>query len=200
MTEQWKEVPGFPGYDVSDMGRVRSWRRNGPAKTLSVTPRILGEEIDRDGYRRVRLSRGGIACHRLVHRLVLEAFVGPCPPDHEARHMPNNDPADCRLANLSWAPHLTNIRDKYTHGTMPMGERHHSRTKPWCTRRGSACTQSRLTERQAREILRSTETQAALAARMGVSVSTVGKVRTGKNWKHVYDEIHGETNAATETR
>ena len=37
----------------------------------------------------------------LIHRLVLEAFVGPCPHGCEADHI-NCDPHDNRLENLRW--------------------------------------------------------------------------------------------------
>lgn len=105
--ERWLPVRGFPGYTVSDMGRVR-----GPQKMLSCNP------THADGRLRVVLYRRGKKYTRLVYRLVLEAFVGPCPPGHEARHYPDNDRSNNRLSNLSWSTHLVNANDMVRHGTV----------------------------------------------------------------------------------
>ena len=56
--------------------------------------------------------------HRaLVHRLVLEAFVGPCPAEHECAHL-NGARDDNRLLNLSWVTRAENAHHKRVHGTM----------------------------------------------------------------------------------
>jgi hypothetical protein len=71
------------------------------------------------GHLRVRLkpSSSGRSKFPAVHRLVLEAFVGPCPEGKEARHFPDRDPRNNRLDNLSWATRTTNQRDRDFHGT-----------------------------------------------------------------------------------
>ncbi len=46
-------------------------------------------------------SKGPV--HRQVSRLVLEAFVGACPPGHECDHV-NEDFTDNDLSNLRWLP------------------------------------------------------------------------------------------------
>lgn len=53
----------------------------------------------------------------MVHRLMLEAFVGPCPPGMECRHL-NGVADDNRLENLCWGTHLENEMDRRRHGTM----------------------------------------------------------------------------------
>lgn len=57
-------------------------------------------------------------------RLVLEAFVGPCPEGMEACHFPDRDPANNQLENLRWDTHQANMVDKATHGTSLRGEQH----------------------------------------------------------------------------
>jgi len=47
---------------------------------------------------------------QLVHRLVLEAFVGPCPDGMEACHL-DSDKTNNRVSNLRWDTHLENMRD-----------------------------------------------------------------------------------------
>lgn len=191
MSETWKEIAGFPGYEVSDLGGVRSWRRNGAAKTLRTEPVPLAREVDKDGYIKVRLFNCGRGSKFFVHRLVLEAFVGPCPEGHEARHMSDRDPANCMLSNLAWGTKVQNMGDKRRHGTMPQGEKHWTRRNAALANRGEKCPQSRLTESDVMMIHASSESDTAIAKRLGVSVSAVNKVRRGKNWKHLFTMNNG---------
>ena len=57
-----------------------------------------------------------------VHRLILEAFVGPCPDGHQACHV-NGNRFDNRPANLRWGTSRENNLDRLAHGTMPIGSR-----------------------------------------------------------------------------
>lgn len=111
MTEEWRPVVGFEGlYEVSDQGRVRSAPR---PKTRGGLLRPGGH---RSGHLHVVLSRAGRVCTRQVHRLVLEAFTGPCPEGQECRHL-NGDPADNRHVNLCWGTRSENVQDMIRHGT-----------------------------------------------------------------------------------
>ena len=76
------------------------------------------------GQHRVCLRLGG-GRNRIVsvHRIVLAAFVGPCPDGMEGCHNDGN-PANNRIENLRWDTHVSNMADKTTHGTIAVGERH----------------------------------------------------------------------------
>lgn len=115
----WKIIPEFPNYEVSSSGKVRSRRRRGAAGIL-LRPR----EGNKHGHKTVVLYAGGRRTRRdlWIHRLVLEAFVGPCPDGMECRHL-NGNPADNRLENLCWGTHAENMRDRVSHGTSNQGER-----------------------------------------------------------------------------
>lgn len=67
-------------------------------------------------YLVVRLSKNGWGENGLVHRLVLEAFVGPCPEGQEGCHN-NGDVLNCRLTNLRWDTKSSNNLDRVKHGT-----------------------------------------------------------------------------------
>lgn len=41
IVEEWREVPDFPGYEVSTFGRVRSWRKPGSRDERASEPTIL---------------------------------------------------------------------------------------------------------------------------------------------------------------
>lgn len=116
--EKWRPVLNWEGeYDVSDQGRVRSVERMVPR---SSTPQLIRERIlkappGNHGYPRVNLARGGKYVQRTVHSLVLETFVGPCPPRMEALHE-NGIRTDCRLTNLRWGTSAENKADIIRHG------------------------------------------------------------------------------------
>jgi hypothetical protein len=121
MREEWRPIRTAPGYEASDMGRVRSVDRDvavtqsrwGRAYTRRVPGKLL-EPMSQGRYLHVSLS----GRTRLVHLLVLETFVGPCPDGLEARHR-SGDATDNRLANLVWGTHSENQLDQVRHGTHP---------------------------------------------------------------------------------
>jgi len=64
-----------------------------------------------------------------VHTLVLEAFVGPCPPGEEALHADDN-PANNRWPeNLSWGTRSKNLADRIANG-----HPHNNGSKTHCKR------------------------------------------------------------------
>lgn len=83
---RYRDIDGFPGYRVGDDGTVWScWKRGGfPAMTGAW--RQLKTKQQKGGYLSVGLKRDGKYHWLLVHRLVLMAFVGPCPEGSECRH------------------------------------------------------------------------------------------------------------------
>ncbi len=64
----------------------------------------------------VCLSREGQNHPRLVHRLILLAFVGECPDGLQACHY-DGDKSNCRLSNLRYDTPKGNAADKVRHGT-----------------------------------------------------------------------------------
>lgn len=108
-------VPDWPDYEVTDTGVVYSL--HGGAR------RALRPRVGHRGHLRVALQRNGIRRDVGVHRLVLLAFVGPCPRGHMCCHFDGN-PANNVLANLRWDTPKGNMRDAERHGTAPRGEHH----------------------------------------------------------------------------
>lgn len=107
--EQWRPVVGFEKlYEVSDRGRVWSHHKH---KLLALSSRN-----PYTGHLSVSLH-GGDGTRKMcrVHRLVLEAFVGPCPPGQQCRHL-NDISDDNRLENLCWGTPTENARDKIHNG------------------------------------------------------------------------------------
>ena len=95
MEEIFKPINGFPGYFVSNMGRVQSRKRYEPI-FLSICRSRLGYPI-------VQLWQGMKLTTIYLGRLVLETFVGfPAEPWLCYAHNKNGDINDCRLENLEW--------------------------------------------------------------------------------------------------
>lgn len=130
-TEQWRAVVGWEGYyEVSDHGRVRSVERTVTLKDGRVR-RFPGREIrlypDTRGHFQARLSRSGRHHPVAVHKMVLEAFVGPAPEGTECCHE-DDDKANNDLSNLRWGTRSSNLYDRIRNG------RHHNSNKTHCPR------------------------------------------------------------------
>lgn len=117
LQETWLPVVGREGlYEVSDHGRVRSVERvvQFGAQTRTVKSTVLKPGKTTKGALFVMLSNGK-AYNRRVHQLVLEAFVGPCPPGMEGCHWDDNKENNT-LTNLRWDTHSANGLDAVRNG------------------------------------------------------------------------------------
>ena len=120
ITETWRTIPRFPGYEISSIGRVRSldhWRSTGGGGTCLAHGRVLRQHphvTTKHHYMKVQLSIcGEVTCH-WVHRLVCEAFHGP-PPDPKSMACHKNDiGTDNRAENLEWGSQSYNEKQKYS--------------------------------------------------------------------------------------
>lgn len=115
----WREVLGHEGlYEVSDQGLVRSVDRivfRSDGMTVRRAGIRLKVSVSMSGYPYVCLSRQGVERRYRVHRLVLEAFIGPRPAGMECCHGDGNQ-GNCRLSNLRWATQQENLEDALRHG------------------------------------------------------------------------------------
>jgi hypothetical protein len=166
----FKDIEGFPGYCVGDDGSVWCCRTKGGR--IGSTWRRRNPVVRGSGHLFVGLFVRGPKRMVGVHTLVLEAFVGPRPPDLQCRHL-NGNPADNRLTNLQWGTCLENTLDQYIHGVRPMGSTHGS---------------SKLDETKVIEILallKQGVPKRKIGRLYGVRDYTIHLISKGETWKHV---------------
>lgn len=163
--EIWKDVAGTTGFQVSSLGRARKTGSHGEVQYLK------GSDLD-GGRRAIRIRRAGQLRRVYIHRLVLEAFVGPCPPGLQCCHA-DDDVTNNRLENLRWDTHKANIHDAIRNGRM---------------RRGSQHAAAKLTEEQVarmRVLMAAGKSVSSVARKFRVSASTASHIRLGLDWRHV---------------
>lgn len=120
--EVWRPIPDYEElYEVSSFGRVRRIRFINHHSNKPIDPRILTLTKCKFGYMRTALCKNSKVKHLFVHRLVLEAFVGPRENDKEVAHL-NGIRTDNRVNNLEWTTRKENHAHKKMHGTFQSGE------------------------------------------------------------------------------
>ena len=175
--ERWRRVPGFSDYEVSDWGRLKSWRAPGNSRRPRAEPMMMHLIKHKCGLFFVTLSPG--RKQKWVAALVLAAFVRPRPtPDHKA-HRLNGIKRDNRLENLEWTLQPKVMHDTARLGLMPTGER----------ARYAKLTSGQVTYIRARAAA-GTATPTELAEQFGVSRGSVIDIVNGRNWRHIpFNEI-----------
>lgn len=127
-SEEWRSVPGFDGrYEVSSTGFVRSLPKtfhDSLGRPRRMPGKVLKATVVPEGYHKVWLFGDGGKSYRYVHRLVLEAFVGPCPEGFFGCHW-DDDQDNNHLANLRWASPTENVHDAIRNGMHGMAQRTH---------------------------------------------------------------------------
>lgn len=131
MTIEYRLIKDFPAYRVGNDGTVWTCSvmfhdkkgRHGPIAVPGNEWRQMKPWANRKGYLYITLPDRK---KHAVHKLVLDAFVGPCPDGMECRHFPDRDKSNNKLENLSWGTPKENNADKKQQGTYRIGENHPS--------------------------------------------------------------------------
>ncbi|MBR0061802.1 MAG: HNH endonuclease [Selenomonadaceae bacterium] len=109
--EQWKPVVGFEGYQISNFGRVKSFKKG---KTNILKPALNGK------YLSVSLSIGGEQKWQRIHLLVARAFI-PNPLNKPEVNHDDGRKFNCHVSNLFWATQSENQRHAVKNGLAKSG-------------------------------------------------------------------------------
>lgn len=171
-TEEWRAIQNYPYYQVSNLGRVRCFKKGGRKRIIVETPKILKPRAHiTNGRLYVQLYNEKGAKTFRIATLVLTAFIGLCPSGMEACHGENGH-TDNRLSNLRWDTHANNMVDAVNRGEMSHGENHLS---------------AKLTDAQVVEIrtrFNNGERGTDLAVAYQVGKSAIQGIVYGKSRKH----------------
>lgn len=168
--EVWRSVVGFEKlYVVSSHGRVAALHGAHGEPAFHI---LKPGTITSRGTLNCVLTKNGARFNRRMHRLVLDAFVGPCPAGFMGLHK-NDIGSDNRCENLYWGTHADNMRDRAVNRR---------------TARGVRTASSKLTDERVRALR---EEHAAgvsagqLAKRVKLSKSAVCRLINRQTWGHV---------------
>lgn len=134
-SEKWLPIEGWPEYEVSNFGQVRSLKKKG-------VPRILRQVKRPNGYPCIMLwdsvSKKGKTLY--VHRLVATAFVSG-DKSLQVGHLDGSRDNNV-FSNLKWQSQRENIQQAINDGKIGQGEHSHL---------SKTCGRCRLAMRQMRE-------------------------------------------------
>lgn len=169
MIEIWKSIINYENlYEISNYGRVKRFYKDKRSKLFKILKPIKdkGREV-------VNLSKNGICKQIFIHKLVMEAFVGPCPKGMQICHG-DGDPINNKQENLRYGTYKENANDKIKHGTLICG------TKCWG---------AKLNDWKVRIIRRLAEdkylTYKEIAEIFGVTKWTISAIINKRMWKHI---------------
>ena len=166
-----RPIPSVIGYSASKNGEIISHHK--------LEPFALKATNHTQGYKQVNLKTVKGFRTRLVHVLVLEAWVGPRPEKHVTNHI-NGDKTDNRLENLEYVTQTENMRHSCAMGLSP---------KP-PTRYGEDLKHlAKMTTEKVLAMRAETDREPGYLERFGVkygiSSATVSKILLRQTWKHI---------------
>lgn len=160
-----RPIPDFPGYEITEDGRVWS----------NAADRFLNPQKNGGGYFFVRLCKNKQCYSKLVSRLVLETFVGPCPVGMMCCHY-NDIKIDNRLINLRWDTCSNNHKDAFRNGKYNHEGENHPQAKL-----------NNLQVRIIKHLLKYPKefTQREISRLFKISQPIISYIKKGKRWKHL---------------
>lgn len=180
---EYRLIVGTEAYRVGSDGSV--WSRfqhtnpNENGRTVGAKY-VLGEwrrlrlSRNRTGYVRVAIYRDGVQRKEAVHRLMLAAFVGPCPTGMVGCHT-DDDRDNNALVNLRWDYPQANWVDRKRNGrNNPAQGESHGMVK--LTALDVTAIWKAVTDGQSSSIV---------AQKYSVSYGYVRSIMSGKAWKHL---------------
>lgn len=167
VVEEWKLIEGCTGYEISDLGRIRSLKFNNYGRVIKLWK-------TKGGYSCAFLWKEGRPKTKDVHRLVAIHFVSNPENKREVNHI-NGNKIDNRAENLQWVS--------------PSENQQHAISLGLRKDRGEDSINSKLTERQVieiRELYRASKiTYKEISKTFGIHRDYVGLLIRRERWAHI---------------
>ena len=171
MEEIWKTVTTNNDYIVSNFGHIQRTKWVNGAKRAG---RSLGYNLD-NGYREVCFFDDKHKRKtKLIHQVVCDAFLGPCPDGLEINHKDGNK-RNNHLDNLEYVTPSQNIRHALDTGLMVPA-------------RGTQISTSVLSNRQVRRIrerFKKGASMSDISRRLKIGLTTVSDIVNRRTWTHI---------------
>jgi len=167
MIIEWRSIPGFSRYEVSNIGDIRSHSRK-------YHGRLIKGQIQKYRFA-ILFDDAGNQKRVAFHKIVALTFLGPCPDGLEACHGDGNN-LNNHVDNLRYATHGENMADKRYYDFLGYKARE---------RRKANTVQKQIIKRaiyqKAIELHHSTgEQMKSLASRLGLSYWQLSRYNTGQ--------------------
>lgn len=176
--EFWKPIKGYEElYQVSSYGNIRRI-----TKTIRYPPnqKLRPGKCQGHGKKKIYLSvslcKDGVPKTRMVHHLVIEAFIGVRPHGYTVNHI-DGEPRNNNIKNLEYLTHKDNCIHAWNNG--------------FCTPHGligSKHPKAKLREKdipKIREYLKAGKSNIQVAKLFHIGKETISAIKTGRLWKHV---------------
>jgi hypothetical protein len=164
---EWRVIPGYEAYEVSENGEVRRYRRG----TSTFPGRPLKLQSSQNVYGQYHLYMHGQRHAVHPHVLVALAFLGPKPFEKAEVAHRDGDRHNNHYTNLRWATRIDNAADMSRHRRACTGEQQWGSKLTW--------NDALLIRQMARQKIFS---QRGLAAQYGITQSSVSMILHGKTW------------------
>lgn len=119
MKEIWKDIKGYEGvYKVSNLGQILSVGRSWVMPNMGFNvhkrkPKILKQQIDKDGYKYIHLWYKRKQKFYHTHTLVASAFIPNPEKKPQVNHI-NGNKTDNRVENLEWNTVSENVSHAFS--------------------------------------------------------------------------------------
>jgi NUMOD4 motif/HNH endonuclease len=167
LEEIWKRINGYEEYEISNLGRVKSFKHDRKGKIMK--PKFSGE------YLAVTLCADGQQERKTIHRLVAEHFI-PNPSGLPWVNHKDGNKLNNKVTNLEWVTPSENNNHAYKIGLKKgvKGEKH---------------GRSKLNEIDVITIYHLAKSEVIpikkIANKFGVTFQTVSDIKLEKRWKHL---------------
>lgn len=165
MREIWKEIPNYPEYYASNLGRIKSLKRTNPI--------IMKPGKHRDGYYQLSIRKDNKEQKLLIHRLIAITFL-PNPGNKETVNHKDSNRCNNRVGNLEWCTKLENMQ-------------HAARNNRMSNRIGEINPKTKLNIEEVDEIRKRLDgnfTLREIAEEFKVTTGCIASIKSGRSWSH----------------